>query len=176
MIRTFAASAVAAAALVLLPAAAVAQGAPQTVSAADPEGIVSVMNYAGYEAELVTDPYGDPKIDTRFGGWGGSIWFYGCNDSNAECDALQFVVGFDREAPLPLEMMNELVAEHRMAAIYLDEDGDPWIKWDVVTEGGIPASVFKSSLRQFSEQAAAIADEVFAEERAAEEAAESGAL
>ena len=168
MIRIFKASATAAAVLALLPAAAAAQGAPEMVSAGDPDGIAAVMNYAGYEAELVTDPYGDPKIDTRFGGWGGSIWFYGCNESHEECDSLQFVVGFDREEPLPLEMLNQLVAEHRLAAIYLDEEGDPWLKWDIITEGGIPAGVFNSSLRQFSEQASAIADLVFAEERAAQ--------
>lgn len=81
---------------------------------------------------------------------------------------MQLVIGFDRENPLPVEMLNELVAGHRMAAIYLDDEGDPWIKWDIVTEGGIPAAMFNSSLRKFSEQIAAIADLVFADERAAQ--------
>lgn len=168
MIRIITASAFAAAALALLPAAAAAQGVPEMVSAGDPDGVAAVMNYAGHEAELVTDPYGDPKIDTRFGGWGGSIWFYGCDENHEGCDSLQFVVGFNREQPLPLEMLSELVAEHRLAAIYVDDEGDPWLKWDIITESGIPAGVFNSSLRQFSEQAAAIAEIVFAEERAAQ--------
>ncbi|HEX9806300.1 MAG TPA: hypothetical protein VGA34_05315, partial [Alteraurantiacibacter sp.] len=71
---------VTAAALAAIPAGAAAQSAPDIVTASDPDGVVSAMAYAGYEATLGTDAYGDPKIDGSFGGWSGSVWFYGCDE------------------------------------------------------------------------------------------------
>ena len=163
---------VTAAALAAIPAGAAAQSAPDIVTASDPDGVVSAMAYAGYEATLGTDAYGDPKIDGSFGGWSGSVWFYGCDElTNDGCTSLQLVVGFDRKDPMPLEMLNEIASSQRFVAIYLDEEGDPWLKWDIVTEEGIPAGVLNSSLQQYSQQVAAIADLVFEAERAEEEAA-----
>jgi hypothetical protein len=163
---------VTAAALAAIPAGAAAQSAPDIVTASDPDGVVSAMAYAGYEATLGTDAYGDPKIDGSFGGWSGSVWFYGCDElTNDGCTSLQLVVGFDRKNPMPLEMLNEIASSQRFVAIYLDEEGDPWLKWDIVTEEGIPAGVLNSSLQQYSQQVAAIADLVFEAERAEEEAA-----
>jgi len=163
---------VTAAALAAIPAGAAAQSAPDIVTASDPDGVVSAMAYAGYEATLGTDAYGDPKIDGSFGGWSGSVWFYGCDElTNDGCTSLQLVVGFDRKDPMPLEMLNDISSSQRFVAIYLDEEGDPWLKWDIVTEEGIPAGVLNSSLQQYSQQVAAIADLVFEAERAEEEAA-----
>jgi hypothetical protein len=163
---------VTAAALAAIPAGAAAQSAPDIVTASDPDGVVSAMAYAGYEATLGTDAYGDPKIDGSFGGWSGSVWFYGCDElTNDGCTSLQLVVGFDRKNPMPLETLNEIASSQRFVAIYLDEEGDPWLKWDIVTEEGIPAGVLNSSLQQYSQQVAAIADLVFEAERAEEEAA-----
>jgi len=163
---------VTAAALAAIPAGAAAQSAPDIVTASDPDGVVSAMAYAGYEATLGTDAYGDPKIDGSFGGWSGSVWFYGCDElTNDGCTSLQLVVGFDRKDPMPLEMLNDISSSQRFVSIYLDEEGDPWLKWDIVTEEGIPAGVLNSSLQQYSQQVAAIADLVFEAERAEEEAA-----
>ena len=151
---------------------AAAQTAPDMVTASNPEGVVAAMTYAGYEAALGTDAYGDPKIDGSFGGWSGAVWFYGCDElTNEGCTSLQLVVGFDRKNPMPLETLNEIASSQRFVAIYLDEEGDPWLKWDIVTEEGIPAGVLNSSLQQYSQQVAAIADLVFEAERAEEEAA-----
>jgi hypothetical protein len=162
----------AAVAFAAIPAVAVGQTAPDMVTASDPDGVVSAMAYAGYEATLGTDAYGDPKIDSSFGGWSGAVWFYGCDElTNEGCTSLQLVVGFDRKNPMPLETLNEIASSQRFVAIYLDEEGDPWLKWDIVTEGGIPAGVFNSSLQQYSQQVAAIADVVFEAEWAEEEAA-----
>jgi hypothetical protein len=72
---------------------------------------------------------------------------------------------------MPLEMLNDISSSQRFVSIYLDEEGDPWLKWDIVTEEGIPAGVLNSSLQQYSQQVAAIADLVFEAERAEEEAA-----
>ena len=111
------------------------------------------------------DDYGDPLILTDYDGYEGQIVFYGCDDDRHDgCDSVQFTVGLDREQPMPIEMVNDLVANERFVSISLDEDGDPWLTWDVVTLDGIPASVFLYSVRQFASQVNAVADQVFAEE------------
>ena len=108
---------------------------------------------------------GDPLILTDFYGYEGQIVFYGCDESSHDgCDSVQFTVGLDRKQPMPLEMANDLSANERYVSISLDEEGDPWLTWDVVTLDGIPAGVFLFALRQFTAQVDAVADRVFAEE------------
>lgn len=147
-----------------LPAAA--QTLPRTVSAADPEGMASVLRYAGYPAKVITDNYGDPQIDTQFSGWDGAIMFYGCDeDSHTGCDSIELRVGFDRAEPMTLALLNE-VSTARYVAVFLDDEGDPWINWDIITGNGegIPASVFMQSVNEFSSGVENAADLVFAEE------------
>jgi len=145
---------------------ALAQSPPSSVSAADPEGMARVLRFAGYPAKLVTDDYGDPEIETEFSGWGGSIMFYGCDeDTHQGCDSIELRVGFDREEPMTLELLNE-VSSSRYIAAFLDQDGDPWINWDIITGDGegIPAPVFMQSVNEFASGVEYAADLVFAEE------------
>jgi len=145
---------------------AAAQAPPSSVSAADPEGMARVLRYAGYPAELITDDYGDPEIETEFAGWGGSIMFYGCDeDTHQGCDSIELRVGFDREEPMTLDLLNE-VSSSRYIAAFLDKDGDPWINWDIITGNGegIPAPVFLQSVNEFAGGVEYAADLVFAEE------------
>lgn len=153
-----------AASTVALPAAA--QTPPMTVSAADPEGMASVLRFAGYPAKLTTDDYGDPQIDTQFSSWEGAIMFYGCDeDTHTGCDSIELRVGFDRAEPMTLALFNE-VASSRYIAAFLDEEGDPWINWDIITGNGegIPAPVFMQAVNEFADGVEYAADLVFAEE------------
>jgi len=147
---------------------------PDQVSAADPAGLVAVLDFAGYGSELGTDGVGDPQIQLEYAGWPGYIQFYGCDsESHEECDALQFRVGFDRRDPLPPELALDLMASYRFASVSRDAEGDPWVTWDIVTHSGIDSSVFLASLRAFERNIALIADIVFAEETGEETAGEA---
>lgn len=151
---------------VSVPAAA--QQAPANVSAADPQGIVELMRFAGYEAELSVDDVGDPQIDTQFSGLTGTVMFYGCDERTHErCDSVQLRVGLDRANPLSLDWLNTELANDRFYAVHLDDEGDPWFNWDIMTGRGegIPSSVFLLAVRQFATQVGAASDMVFAEER-----------
>jgi hypothetical protein len=154
-----------------------AQPVPATVSAANPEGMMQVLLFAGYSAELDTDNYGDPLIDTEFAGWPGSIVFFGCDeDTRTGCDSVQLRAGFDRAEPMPLDLLNDALANGRYFAVHLDEEGDPWVHWDIVTGSGegIPASVFMRSVNSFGLQIETVADIVFAEEREKKADVDSG--
>lgn len=155
--------------MMALAAGALSMAAPaaaETVSAADPESVAAALRAAGYPAELTTDPYGDPQIKTVFGDYRGSVYFYGCDaEAHDRCDSIQFRAGLDREAPLPLSRMNAILKKYRFAAIWRDDEGDPWVNFDVFTGEGIPDSVFQGTLQAFRGNLASIAGEVFAEER-----------
>ncbi len=146
---------VAAASAVLLFAAppAHAQAAPRSVTAADPATVVSALEMAGYRAELTTDNIGDPKVVTRLSGREVQLFFYGCDsESHDGCDQLQFMVGFDAEQPLDAARVERFMHDRRFASMSLDEEGDPWLSWDIVTgTEGIPTSVFLQSARLFTE-------------------------
>ena len=146
---------VAAASAVLLFAAAPAeaQDAPRITTAADPATVVSALEMAGYRAELKTDNIGDPKIVTKLSGREVQIFFYGCDsETHAGCDQLQFMVGFDSDQPLEAAKVERFMHSRRFASMSLDDEGDPWLSWDLVTgTEGIPAAVFLQSVRLFTE-------------------------
>jgi len=152
------------AASVLVGAPAV--GADELVTAFNPSGLAKTMRDAGYKAELDVDDYGDPIIRTSFGDYTGSVYFYGCDESTHDrCESVQFRSGLDRKTAMPASLVNTVVKKYRYAALWLDDDGDPWINFDVFTGSGIPKPVFLRALEAYSGNLETVADMVFAEER-----------
>ena len=138
-----------------------------TVTASDPQGIVSALEAAGYEAKLDTDGVGDPMILTELSGMSTQIYFYGCDEVTHDgCDSLQYSAGFDRKQPWTAAGALELSTKYRFTSVRLDDEGDPYIIWDVVTGDGIPTKVFLSGVLSFSGAIENASDVVFAEERA----------
>lgn len=140
-----------------------------TVSAADPQSVAGALKLAGYEAEVSTDAVGDPLITTELNGWPTAIYFYGCDaQEKNNCDSLQFSVGFDRAEAWDAAEAIKMPERYRFAAVRLDEEGDPFVEWDIVTGDGISTGTFLMSVRYFTQSIDNISDEVFAAERAAE--------
>ena len=138
----------AAAALAALPVSAQAQ----TVTAANPAGMASAMRANGYKAEIDTDSVGDPRIKTDLNGWEVFILFYGCDaDTHDACDSVQFSTGFDRATPMAPDRALAIAYKYRFLAVSLDDEGDPYLKWDIITDKGLPQSVFLHSLKRYSE-------------------------
>ena len=157
--------AVLAAALVAVPVAAQAQGANALISAQDPAALAEAMELGGYPVEMTTDSFGDPLIRTEYSGWRGSVVFYGCDEESHEgCDSIQLSVAFDRATPMPPELVNELLSTERFISIHLDDEGDPWVTWDILTANGIPRAVLMRALLLFSQQTETVSERVFAEE------------
>jgi hypothetical protein len=144
-----------------------ASAAPaELVAASDPAGLAQAMREAGYPAELAADGFGDPLIKTSFAGYGGSIYFYGCApESHDGCESVQFRAGLDRKAPMTVELVNEIVKKYRYTALWLDQDGDPWVNFDLFTGTGIARENFLRTLKAFEGNFASVAADVFAEER-----------
>ena len=143
-----------------------AQTPPSMVGAHDPASLVSAMEMGGYKAELEVDSSGDPVIQTEFSGMPSSIVFYGCNEEHIECDSLMFITGFDRETQWDVASAIKINEDVRFASVWLDDEGDPWISWDMVTgRNGVPVSTFSTAMRMYADTVDRVADMAFAEER-----------
>lgn len=147
--------------LCLLAAPALAQDA--MVSASNPAGIAQAMRDAGYTADVGLDSVGDPQIKTKLGNWSTTILFYGCSGGK-NCDSVQFSTGFDRKRPMKPADALAVALQYRYAALSLDNEGDPYLRWDIITEGGISKNVFLSSLRRYSSILDQASEKIFAGE------------
>ncbi|MEZ5682210.1 MAG: YbjN domain-containing protein [Erythrobacter sp.] len=162
------------AAVLALGLAQSASAAEKLIKAADPEGIVALLEMAGYDPELETDQFGDPDISFDLDGWTTSIAFYGCDEeTHKDCESLQFIGGFDTNGSFSAEQMVELSGKHRYTQLTLDEEGDVWVRWDVLTGDGISPRLFLQNVRAFSSALDNAGEAVFAEQNAAEAATDA---
>jgi hypothetical protein len=149
-------------ALSTVPAAA--QAPAEMVSAAQPAGLLMALMNAGYDAKLTRDTTGDPLINVTTAGYPISLIFFGCSEQTHDgCDSLQLATGLDRTRPWNPKAALRIMSEQRFIAVQLDEEGDPFFTWDIVTgRSGIPAPVFLDSMRRFENAVALAAETVFA--------------
>lgn len=134
------------------------------VSAGNPAGIVRLLEQQGMAAKLDKDSYGDPTIEFELSGYKTSLLFYGCDENtHGGCTSVQLRAGFDRDKPWTAAEAIGVTKKYRFVSIWLDDDGDPWVQWDIITGSGIPAAVFTEALQQFGDTLVDTAEVVFAE-------------
>lgn len=139
------------------------------VSAKDPDGLAAALTNAGYSAELGVDSVGDPQITITVNDYVVGVMFYGCDPQNNDnCDSVQLLTGYDRAEAIPHELAVEISQTLRFAAVQIDEEGDPFIGWDIFMGEGIPLPVFLAALRSYERTLDDAATIIFAEENAAE--------
>jgi hypothetical protein len=97
--------------------------------------VVAWLQKGGYKAELTKDDGGDPMINSAAEGQTFKIYFYDCDEAK-RCKALQFSAGFDLKTPLKYEKINEWNRKNRYLKAYLDDDGDPYVQYDVNVNAG----------------------------------------
>lgn len=132
------------------------------VSAKNPQGLVDLLEIAGYRPELSTDDYGDPLITLTLDDWGADLVFYGCDaEEHNECESLQLSAGFEPETPLAPEQLLDISKRQRFASISLAEDKTIRIQWDIVTGEGIPAKVLLRGLRLYTDTLDSAAEIIF---------------
>lgn len=97
--------------------------------------VAAWLQKGGYKAELTKDSSDDPLINSAADGQTFKIYFYDCDEAK-RCKALQFSAGFDLKEPLKLEKANEWNRKNRYLKVYLDDDGDPYVQYDVNVNAG----------------------------------------
>jgi hypothetical protein len=94
--------------------------------------VADILQNEGYKAKLETDSVGDPIIRTSMSGVNVNILFYDCK--NDRCDSLQFVTGFDLEDGTTNAVINKFNSDYRYAAAYLDDENDPFLRYDFTVD------------------------------------------
>lgn len=113
---------------------------------ADPEAIMSAMQDYGFVATLETDSDGDPKIVSRVSQTKFRVYFFGCKD-NVDCASVHFRAGYDLDEPTNALKVNEWNRENRFAKTYIDDEGDPFLEYDVNLDfDGVGEKNFEDSL------------------------------
>jgi hypothetical protein len=137
----------------------------QSITAANPAGIAAAMKGAGYTADVDTDNVGDPRITTELNGWQVRILFYGCDEqTHGGCDSVQLSTGFDRTNAMDPSRALSIAQRWRYVAVSLDDEGDPYLKWDIVTDKGIPQSVFLNALKRYGDVLESASEIIFEDE------------
>ncbi|MBZ4023632.1 YbjN domain-containing protein [Rhodobacter sp. TJ_12] len=95
----------------------------------DPDVIRSFMESYGLQVSRDTDNAGDPRLSSRIEGTNFKVYFYGCN--KGRCDSIQFSAGFDLRDPMSAWKINEWNRKKRFGKAYLDDEGDPYVEYDV---------------------------------------------
>lgn len=140
-------------------AAVSSQGAlaATAVSAAYPESVAEAIQDMGYKAELTTDSYGDPMIQSASGGINFVINFYNC-DNNINCSDLHFVVIFDLINGIEPYSLNSWNKERLIGMSYADDENDPVLQHYVASVDGMSRSNFVATFSQWTESLADFTD------------------
>lgn len=131
-------------ALGMLPPLGSAHAQCETISAADPQAMVTLLQASG-AAEVTQDQEGDPLITGRMEGISYAVYFYGCTNGQ-DCTDVQFTAGFTLDTPVTLDQINSWNYEKRFGKAYLDTQGDAVIEMNVNLDGGVCTDNFQDTV------------------------------
>lgn len=109
--------------------------AQELIDGTQPELIVEILKGFGSARLETASSTGNPKISARADGKAYEVYFYGCDDTKANCNSVQFWAYWDNEAPL--DTINAWNKDTRFGKIYLDQDSDIVLEFDVNLLGGV---------------------------------------
>ena len=121
------------------------------VSAGQPETLAEALKGAGYDVVQDVDDTGDPVLELTMQGYKARLLFLDCDPgSHDKCGSVQFFAAFDADgAGLSAVDAVLFARRYRYAAVTVNANGDPVLRWDVETGAGIPAAVFQTSAARF---------------------------
>lgn len=89
---------------------------------------MAVLQAMELEPELLTDSAGDPMIRFRAMDLNAYLNFYDCEGGH--CGSMQLEVGLDLENGTSLHVANVFNSRYRYARMLLDDEMDPYLRYD----------------------------------------------
>jgi hypothetical protein len=110
---------------------------------------VEVLREMGHSATLEEDSQGDPMVIFHVSGVKCSVMFYGCEGHR--CSSITFRVGFRTHgADRPgLGRVNEWNRKKRYGKVYLDDERDPILEYDMDFAGGEARDQFAAGVERW---------------------------
>lgn len=119
--------------------------AAQSVSASNPSSIADAIRDMGYRADVDTDSYGDPEINSAANGVNFTIFFYRCDDRGEDCEDIQFSAGFDLNDGISMRSVNSWNDQKAVGRAFVDDEDDPYLQHYVVGVDGMSRYVFEKT-------------------------------
>ncbi|MES2032607.1 MAG: YbjN domain-containing protein [Pseudomonadota bacterium] len=104
----------------------------------------AVLKNKGLSAEITKDDAGDPMIKSATEGVNWRIYFYNCKAGR--CNSIQFSAGFDLDNGITYSKANEWNYTKRFSRAALDDDMDPYVRYDVDAEKGFTSEALTLAL------------------------------
>lgn len=114
--------------------AAPAIAKPYPASGVTAKEVAAALKAKGLDSEISRDDADDPLIKIRSEGIDWYVYFYSC--TNDRCESIQLTAGFDKEHGITYSKANEWNFTKRFARAALDDDMDPFLRYDIDAEKG----------------------------------------
>lgn len=115
------------------------------IDGTDVELIAAVLRENGYRAEIDQQDDGDPEINSGSQGVKWRLLFYACKE-NSDCSAVQFNAGLDLIDGVAESAAHTWNGKKRYGTSIIDDEGDPWLDFDINLKGGVTKENFEHSL------------------------------
>lgn len=124
-----------------LPASAVPVGTQVT---GDPDQIAALLAAQGMPASRGADIEGMPMLESHVDDTAFNVYFYECQPL---CERMQFVTGFEMQAPMTAQAANEWNRANPFATVVVSDSGDAFLEMDIGLAGdGIGRKNFDAAL------------------------------
>lgn len=116
---------------------------------AEVDQIAAVLKSSGRTAE-VKNAGGERYVLSEASGHKYAILALGCDDDGASCQSVQFFAAFEAENRPTLESMNNYARNLRWGRIYLDNEGEAILEFDLDLEnGGMSRALFLDNVAKW---------------------------
>ncbi|MSP81897.1 MAG: YbjN domain-containing protein [Alphaproteobacteria bacterium] len=144
----------------LLPAlllGAVLPAAAECLTDVLPQGIAAELAEAGYKADIGTTEDGQPFIETGMQSATVTVFLYDCAEGG-NCTGLTMRTGFNLQAGMSYEQINQWNYDNRLSRAFLDNERDPYIEGDITLTGGLARDDLVAGFSGFESQLADFKD------------------
>ena len=106
----------------------------QNLLAKHPDQVMVAMQNEGFLVTRDEADDGTPRLTSKVSDSEFRVYFYGC-ETGGDCTSLQFSAGYDLDNALSSSKMNQWNTENRYSRALIDDEGDPFIRMDLVMYG-----------------------------------------
>lgn len=110
--------------------------------------VSTVLQDDNYWYEIATASDGTPKILSKAEGYTFAIYFYDLSDSG-RARSIQFYLGIDMEDGVSPDKAIEWNSGYRFARMYLDEENDPILEYDLDVERGCTPEALSNAFERW---------------------------
>lgn len=107
----------------------------ENLLARNPDDVMRAMQSEGFLVTRETADDGTPKLVSRVSDSQFQVYFYGCEDAGDPCTSIQLSAGYDLSDAMSALTINQWNSENRYTRAYIDDEGDPFLKYDIVMTG-----------------------------------------